>query len=64
MVIVRPQLSRTGRQYFSFLTSSKATLIAAYLNDRSAKGEKLSLDGPVVKSQPGHIRWRFMTSDA
>ena len=64
MVVIRPQLSKTGRQYFSFLTSAKATLITAYLNERAAKGEKLTLDSPVVESQPGHIGRRFMTSDA
>jgi len=64
MVVVRPQLSKTGRQYFSFLTSAKATLITAYLNDRQANGEKLTLDSPLMASQPGPGRRRFMSGDA
>ena len=27
MDVVRPRLSMTGRQYFNFLTSAKATLV-------------------------------------
>lgn len=48
MVVVRKNLSKTRNQYFTFLTNSGTKKLAAYLNDRLAKGEALNGDSPVI----------------
>jgi len=47
-VIVREALSKANHEYFSFLTEIAQTWILAYLNDRTAKGEAVTPDTPVV----------------
>lgn len=47
-IIVREALSKANHEYFSFLTELAQTWILAYLNDRTAKGEAITPDTPVV----------------
>ena len=48
MVTVRPQLSKTGRRYFTFLTSQGCSYLLGYLRGRIAAGEKLGSDSALV----------------
>ena len=60
MMIVRPELSKTKQQYFTFLTTSAATTLLTYLNKRIQSGEKLHPDSPLI---PTHSSKRpFLTS--
>ena len=53
MVVVRGSLSKARHQYFTFMTTSAAGQLVAYLNDRLAHGESLHGTSPVVA--PDHI---------
>ena len=58
MVVVRAELSKTRRQYFTFIGGFAASEIIEYLNDRIEHGEQLSPDSPVIspKSTSRHRR--------
>ncbi len=58
MVIVRSELSKTRRQYFTFIGGFAASIIIEYLNDRIERGEQLSHNSPVIapKSTSRHRR--------
>lgn len=45
---VRKTLSKTRRQYFTFLSSIGTRNLLAYLNDRLARGEVLNAESPVI----------------
>lgn len=47
-VVVRDVLSKTGRPYFTFLTTEGAKKVIAYLNDRILHGESLAPTSPVI----------------
>ena len=47
-VMVRDTLSKTGKPYFTFLTTEGAKKVIAYLNDRILHGESLRPDSPVI----------------
>ena len=47
-VIVRPSLSKTRHQYFTFLTTSGTKRLLAYLNERLAQNQSLHANAPVV----------------
>lgn len=61
MVTVRAPLSKAGHQYFTFLTKSAMQTVEAYLAQRVTKGEVLTPDSPLVKSDQGSRR--FLTSN-
>ena len=60
MVVVRAELSKTRRQYFTFIGGFAASIIIEYLNDRIEHGEQLSHNSPVIapKSASRHRRGR------
>ena len=53
-IVVRSELSKTRRQYFTFLTVSGTTKMLAYLNDRLACGEPLHGDSAVIAPDHRH----------
>ena len=53
-IVVRGELSKTRRQYFTFLTASGTTKLLAYLNDRLACGEPLHGDSAVIAPDHRH----------
>jgi len=54
MIIVKPTLSKAGRQYFTFLTKEGCEYLAAYLNKRLAEGEEFTPNTSVVAVTPGY----------
>jgi hypothetical protein len=48
MVIVRENLSKMGRQYFTFFPQEGCDLLKLYLERRMIQGEKLSPSSPVI----------------
>ena len=53
-VVVRAELSKAGHQYFTFATRGTMDRVAAYLNDRLARGELLDGSSPAIA--PDHHR--------
>lgn len=53
MVVVRPELSKAGHRYFTFLTKEASEYLAAYLDKRLAAGEKLQPASAVIAVTPG-----------
>ena len=49
MVIVRPELSKGGHQYFTFLSEEGCEYLKDYLEERMRKGEKLTADSPIIR---------------
>ena len=60
MVVVRPDLSKTGQKYFSFLSEEGCGYVKAYLEERMRGGEKLSPESDLVRPQKMHKA--FLTS--
>ncbi len=54
MVLVRPELSKSGRKYFTFLSSEGCEWLLAYLNRRLAEGEVFHPRNPVIAVTPGY----------
>lgn len=50
-VVVRKNLSKARRQYFSFMNQKACELILEYLKRRFTEGEKLSQTSPLILSQ-------------
>ncbi len=48
MVVVRPQLSKTRKRYFTFLAEEGCQYVLGYLRERMAHGERLKPDSPLV----------------
>jgi hypothetical protein len=55
-VVVRAELSKTRRQYLTFLTASSAATILAYLNQRLQREERIDQDSPVISPTEGATR--------
>ena len=53
-VVVRPNLSKNNRKYFTFLPKEACDYLKAYLEKRTAAGEKLTPDSPIVAVAPGY----------
>jgi len=49
MVIVRPELSKGGHQYFTFLSEEGCEYLKDYLEERMRKGEELTADSPIIR---------------
>jgi len=49
IVIVRPELSKGGHQYFTFLSEEGCEYLKDYLEERMRKGEKLTADSPIIR---------------
>lgn len=54
MVVVRPELSKSGRKYLTFLTAEGCEWLAAYLNKRLAEGEVFHSSTPVIQVTKGY----------
>ncbi len=48
IIVVRPELSKAGHQYFTFLAKEGCEYIAQYLTQRAKSGEKLDTSSPLV----------------
>jgi len=53
-IVVRASLSKARHKYSTFLPSEGCEYLAAYLEKRIAKGEKLTPDSPVITVTPGY----------
>jgi integrase len=60
MVVVRPELSKSGRRYFSFVGGEAADFLKAYLEERLRGGERLDEDSDVIA--PAWSKKAFLTS--
>ncbi|MBC7078682.1 MAG: site-specific integrase, partial [Synergistales bacterium] len=49
MVIVRPELSKAGHQYFTFLSHEGCGYLKDYLEERMQGGEKLTPNSPIIR---------------
>ncbi|MEM1552813.1 MAG: site-specific integrase [Candidatus Bathyarchaeia archaeon] len=49
MVIVRPELSKAGHQYFTFLSEEGCEYLKDYLEERIKGGERLTPDAPIIR---------------
>jgi len=63
MIIIRPELSKTRKRYFTFLGSEGCQYLKDYLEERIRKGEILKPESPVItpvrekdRSRREHIR--------
>ncbi len=61
-VVVRPELSKTGRAYLSWICSEGAGYIGAFLEQRMQSGEKLGPDSAVFAARMGSSSKRFIKS--
>jgi integrase len=60
LVVVRPEISKTGRQYRTFFPGETCRDIVAYLHKRRGEGEGLTRSSPLVAVNPALRRkgWR------
>jgi hypothetical protein len=65
VVFVRPELSKAGHRYLTFLPAEGCDYLKAYLEPRLASGEKLGPDSPIVRPTPGFedSGWRAKVAD-
>lgn len=47
-VTIRPQISKAGHRYFTFLTSQGCTYLLGYLRGRAAAGERMGPNSPLI----------------
>ncbi|MDE2975324.1 MAG: hypothetical protein OXU64_11525 [Gemmatimonadota bacterium] len=47
-VTIRPQISKAGHRYFTFLTSQGCSYLLGYLRGRAAAGERMGPDSPLI----------------
>ena len=59
-VVVRPQLSKSGRRYFTFVGPEAAEYLKAYLEERLRDGDRLTEDSDVIA--PTWSKKAFLTS--
>jgi hypothetical protein len=53
MIVVRPELSKAGHRYFTFLTKEGCEYLNALLDKRIATGERLRPSSPIIAVTPG-----------
>lgn len=56
MVVIRKSLSKTKRQYFTFLSEEGCEYLKQGLELRLRKGEKLTPDSPIITPTRSHLR--------
>ena len=56
LVTVRPELSKTKKQYFTFLGAEGCNYLKEYLESRLRVGEKLNSKSPVITAKVSRIR--------
>ena len=49
MVVVRPELSKAGHQYFTFLSEEGCEYLRDYLEERIQKGENIMPNSPIIR---------------
>jgi len=54
IVVVRPELSKSGRKYITFLTAEGCEWLAAYLNKRLSEGEIFRPSTPIIQVTKGY----------
>ncbi len=54
MVVVRPQLSKIRKKYFTFLAEEGCQYVLGYLRERMARGEVLKPSSPLVAAHYGY----------
>ena len=54
MVIVRPQLSKIRKKYFTFLSEEGCRYVLGYLRERMSHGERLRPDSPLITVDHGY----------
>lgn len=47
-ITIRPQISKAGHRYFTFLTSQGGSYLLGYLRGRAAAGEEIKPDTPLI----------------
>ncbi len=69
-VVVRPELSKGGHQYFSYIGEFAMNMLLGYLNDRAERGEQLSPDSAAIAPNSSYQKRRgrnsgkaFLTTD-
>jgi len=61
LIVVRGTISKTRRQYFTFLPEEGCAILKRYLDERIKDGEKLTLDSPVISAdEEGRRRVRSL----
>jgi len=60
IVVVRPELSKSGRRYFSFVGGEAADFLKAYLEERLREGERIGEETDVIA--PAWSKKAFLTS--
>ena len=65
LVGVRPELSKAGHRYLTFMPAEGWDYLKAYLEARLAAGEKLDPDSPIIAPTPGFedSGWRARVAD-
>ncbi|HEV2429434.1 MAG TPA: site-specific integrase [Thermoplasmata archaeon] len=58
MIVVRPELSKTGHRYLTWIGSEAAEYLAGYLEERMRSGEKLGPESDIVS--PGRAKKTFV----
>lgn len=53
-VVVRPELSKTRRKYFTFLPSEGCEYVKSYLERRLSEGEKLESNSAIISVKTGY----------
>ena len=53
-IMVRPNLSKTGNQYFTYLPEIGCRFLQGYLRERISNGERINADSPVVTILKGY----------
>jgi len=56
MIMIRKNLSKTKKQYFTFLSEEGCDYLKQYLELRMRKGEKLTPDSPIITPTRSHLR--------
>jgi hypothetical protein len=52
-IIIPSKLSKTNNKYITFLNEEGVGYLKAYFEKRVARGEKLTLDSPIIATSPG-----------
>jgi len=54
MIVIRPELSKAGHKYFTFLCEEGCEYLKAYLEKRMAMGEVLTPESPIIAVKQGY----------
>ena len=57
-VVVRPELSKAGHKYFTFIGSEACSYVVDYLRQRMEAGEQIGPDSDLIHAQANHDKTR------